>query len=193
MRSIARHAVACFTVLAAVLASTSPAATAERGHIVARAGGPVPLESTIAVRAGDADERFATLAQAIARLLEKQGFHVSDGGGLILEFRVADASAAVETSASRLMLEGSGGSGKRTTTEVEIEVRIEPPDKRRPQPRRELQIEFFLFAAGRPPIWSATVVAQRGEEDESRQLARMAELAIRAIGKTEDRQFDSLN
>ncbi len=192
MQLIARHAVVCLVVIAGFEGAIGTAKSAGRGHLVARAAGLVPSQSTISVGRGDGDERSAALAQIIAQSLERQGFHVSDGSGLILEFRIDDSGITTAQPESNVMLQEQGELGDGSATGARVEGRVEPLKERHQRPGRELQIEFFLFEQGQTPIWSATAVAPRSEQDEDRLLGRMVEAAMDAFGKTEDNFFDPL-
>lgn len=165
----------------------------EAGHLVAQANDTIPSGATIAVRAGEADDRSAALIDVISRALERQGFRVSDDGNVTLEFNITDSAVLPTSPEPTPKPDNTDVMNEASRTEETDQVKVELDRDKQAKFDAGLSVEFFLYRDGRPPIWSATIDSAPIQADEARQLARMVETAMRAFGKTEVRSFDTPN
>lgn len=183
--SVVRRVAAAAGVLIGVLAAAAAQSDAP-GRLAVKASQPVPPGSRIHVEALGPDQRAEALLDVVADALARKGYEIVDPGDLILQVHVTNAAAPPRED-RKVTLSGRGGS--RSRSRIEVRVRLHKK-KERPLPRQLLSVQFFLFERGRPPIWSGSVTAPGGPGDEAERLARMADAAMTAFGKTEERPFD---
>lgn len=190
MTKLTGHAILMLMAFAGLCMAAGEALAAERGHLNARANRPVETHESIAVQAGEMDERYKTLAIEISNFLRDKGFKISDTGTMTLQYRISESQNEPEKGKSRVSLEGQGGSGSKTRSEFGIEIQMGRKGARPAFPKNRLQLEFFLFVEGQTPIWSATVTIPKTEQDDGQTLMPAIQFALDRLGKTESSVFE---